>query len=297
MDKPTVFEPYQAALGIEVLPAYFPIPGLGILPVNAFVLKAAEPVLVDTGLVPLSNEFMENLSAIIDPRDLRWLWLTHTDQDHIGSILGVLEAAYLDRVYGDLGAVHLPFTARLDHDRWSQIRLAIKKGIKAPECSSMGRLFDAMSALIGVRDAVNYEGQAAIELEQMAEKGERGEYPFEIAEEGEALIIDPDPLIEAIVADLERRESASSISARFHNSIARVVLRMAQRIREARGLTEINLSGGVFQNTLLLDKVSDLLSGAGFTVYAHHKVPPNDGGISLGQAYYGLNLQGHEPCV
>jgi hydrogenase maturation protein HypF len=203
-----------------------------------------------------------------------------------------MAAAYLDRIYGDLGALHLPFTARLDRDRWSQIRLAIRKGINAPECSSMGRLFDAVSALIGVRDTVNYEGQAAIELEQMAEEGERGEYPFEIVEEGEALIMDPDPLIEAIVEDLKRKENPSSISARFHNSIARIVVRMAQRIREAQGLSEIFLSGGVFQNTLLLDKVGNFLSGAGFAVYAHHKVPPNDGCISLGQAYYGLNLQG-----
>jgi hydrogenase maturation protein HypF len=208
-----------------------------------------------------------------------------------------MAAAYLDRIYGDLKAPQLPFTARIDRDRWSQIRLAIKKGINAPECSSMGRLFDAVSALIGVRHTVNYEGQAAIELEQMTEAGERGEYPFEIVEEGEELIIDPDPLIEAIVDDLRRKESPSFISARFHNSIARLTVRMAQRIREARGLMEIYLSGGVFQNTLLLDKVRDLLSGAGFAVYAHHKVPPNDGCISLGQAYYGLNLQGDEPCV
>ncbi|MHC4507935.1 MAG: oxygen-binding di-iron domain-containing protein [Planctomycetota bacterium] len=93
MDKSTMFEPYQAAADIDVVPAYFPIPGLGILPVNAFVLKAAQPVLVDTGLVPLSDEFMEKLSCVIDPGDLRWLWLTHTDQDHIGSLWRVLEAA------------------------------------------------------------------------------------------------------------------------------------------------------------------------------------------------------------
>lgn len=93
MDKPTMFQSYQAAADIDVVPAYFPIPGLGILPVNAFVLKAAQPVLVDTGLVPLSDEFMERLSCVIDPGDLRWLWLTHTDQDHIGSLWRVLEAA------------------------------------------------------------------------------------------------------------------------------------------------------------------------------------------------------------
>ena len=88
-----MFEPYQAAPDIEVVPSYFPIPGLGILPVNAFVLKAAQPVLVDTGLVPLGDEFMGKLSTVIDPADLRWLWLTHTDQDHIGSLWSVLEAA------------------------------------------------------------------------------------------------------------------------------------------------------------------------------------------------------------
>jgi glyoxylase-like metal-dependent hydrolase (beta-lactamase superfamily II) len=93
VDNPTMFEPYQAAPDIHVLPAYFPIPGLGILPVNAFVLKAIEPVLVDTGLVPVSDEFMEKLSSVIDPEELRWLWLTHNDQDHIGSLQRILEMA------------------------------------------------------------------------------------------------------------------------------------------------------------------------------------------------------------
>ena len=93
MDKPTIFEPYQAGPDIDVVPAYFPIPGLGILPVNAFLLKATEPVLVDTGLVPLSEEFIKKLSSVIDLEDLRWLWLTHNDQDHIGSLQLVLEKA------------------------------------------------------------------------------------------------------------------------------------------------------------------------------------------------------------
>jgi flavorubredoxin len=93
MDNPTMFEPYKAAPDIDVVPSYFPIPGLGIVPVNAFVLKATQPVLVDAGLVPLTDKFMEKLSSVIDPGDLRWLWLTHTDQDHIGSLWRVLEAA------------------------------------------------------------------------------------------------------------------------------------------------------------------------------------------------------------
>lgn len=93
MDRPTMFEPYQVTPDIDVVPAYFPIPGFGILPINAFVLKATEPVLVDAGLVPLSDEFMEKLSSVIDPGDLRWLWLTHNDQDHIGSLQRVLDEA------------------------------------------------------------------------------------------------------------------------------------------------------------------------------------------------------------
>lgn len=88
-----MLEPYEVAPDIHVVPSYFPIPGLGILPVNAFVLKATEPVLVDTGLVPLSDQFMEKLASVIDPADLSWLWLTHTDQDHIGSLQCILEAA------------------------------------------------------------------------------------------------------------------------------------------------------------------------------------------------------------
>jgi len=86
-----MFDPYQPAEGIHVLPSYFPLPGLGMVPVNAFVLEAAEPVLVDTGLLPLSDEFVEKLSAAIDPMRLKWLWLTHADQDHVGSIHRLLD--------------------------------------------------------------------------------------------------------------------------------------------------------------------------------------------------------------
>jgi flavorubredoxin len=93
LNQPTMYEPYQAAPDVDVLPAYFPIPGLGVIPVNAFVLKAAEPVLVDTGLVPLTDDFMQRLSTVIDPNDLRWLWLTHCHVDHLGSLRPVLDAA------------------------------------------------------------------------------------------------------------------------------------------------------------------------------------------------------------
>jgi flavorubredoxin len=93
MDVPTMFEPYQATADIDVLPSYFPIPVYGLLPINAFVLKAAQPVLVDSGMLCLNRDFMEKLSSVIDPADLRWLWLTHADPDHVGSLWSILEAA------------------------------------------------------------------------------------------------------------------------------------------------------------------------------------------------------------
>jgi flavorubredoxin len=118
MDKPTMFEPYQAAPDIDVVPAYFPIPGLGIVPINAFVLRAAEPLLVDTGLVPLSDHFMEKLSSVIDPEDLRWLWLTHADQDHAGSLRRILQAAPRLRVITTfLGAGRMSLFQPLPMDR------------------------------------------------------------------------------------------------------------------------------------------------------------------------------------
>jgi len=203
-----------------------------------------------------------------------------------------MAAVYLERIYGNLNGLDLPFVRELDEERWSQIQLAVKAQINSPLCSSMGRLFDAVSAILGVRKTVNYEGQAAIELEQMVEEREMGEYPFEILKEKETLIFNPDPIVEAIVEDIRNKKDSSIISARFHNSIARVISRMTQRIREKTGLSDVFLSGGVFQNTLLLGKAWDMLREDGFKVYTHQKVPPNDGGISLGQAYYGLHLQG-----
>lgn len=98
MNMPTMLEPYQAAQDIDVIPSYFPIPGLGILPINAFVLRSREPVLIDTGQVLLSDQFMKKLSSVIEPRDIRWLYLTHTDQDHIGSLFAMLEEAPQMRV-------------------------------------------------------------------------------------------------------------------------------------------------------------------------------------------------------
>jgi hydrogenase maturation protein HypF len=115
-----------------------------------------------------------------------------------------MAAAYLERVFGSVEKADIPFVHGIDLARWSLLREAMLSGINAPLCSSTGRLFDAVSALLGVREQVNYEGQAAIELEQMADPREEGEYPVEIAEEEGALILNPDPLIAAIVEAIKK---------------------------------------------------------------------------------------------
>lgn len=110
MDKPTMFDPYPAGTDVEVFPSYYPIPGFGILPVNAFVLKSQEPVLVDTGLWALSSEFMDKLSSVVNIADLQWLWLTHNDHDHIGSLFRILEVNPAIKVitnYMGLGKISL----------------------------------------------------------------------------------------------------------------------------------------------------------------------------------------------
>jgi len=148
--------------------------------------------------------------------------------------------------------------------------------------SSCGRLFDAVAALIGIRNNATFEGQAAIELEVATVPGIEDSYPFEI-DAGDPARIDFRETIRAIVADL-RLTPAGVIASRFHNTIAAVVAEVCRRIRDRDGLQRVCLSGGTFQNIYLVERASRLLQHAGFEVFLHSVVPPNDGGISLGQA-------------
>jgi hydrogenase maturation protein HypF len=160
------------------------------------------------------------------------------------------------------------------------VRHQLSTGLNAPQTSSMGRLFDAVSALVGVRLAINYEAQAAIELETIADPAEEGTYPFEVGNG----MIDARPMFRALVADLRSGVHASAISARFHNGIAHMVVDVCSLIKESHGLIEVALSGGVWQNLTLLDKTVSRLQKNSFRVYLHRQVPANDGGLALGQA-------------
>ncbi len=161
------------------------------------------------------------------------------------------------------------------------INQQLKTGINSPNTSSMGRLFDAISALCGVRQKVNYEAQAAIELEALIDPEETISYPFEIQTSGS---VDPSPAIHALVADLRMEIPVGKLAARFHNGVADMVLQVVMAMRKISGVSNVVLSGGVWQNMVLLHKTLYLLDKNNFAAYVHQQVPANDGGISLGQA-------------
>ncbi len=192
--------------------------------------------------------------------------------------------SYLYQIYGDNALdLGIEFTNKIDKKRWNGLISIIDKHINSPIISSVGRLFDAVSSLIGTRDKVNYEGQAAIELEMIADENCTAEYSYEINPHNSGLIIDPSQIFFGIIEDLKSNKEFSIISAKFHNTIANIIKDVALQIRERLGLNEVALSGGVFQNMLLLQVTLNKLRESEFRVYTHHKVPSNDGGISLGQ--------------
>jgi hydrogenase maturation protein HypF len=157
----------------------------------------------------------------------------------------------------------------------------LKLGTNAPPTSSMGRSFDAAAALIGVRQTVNYEAQAAIELEALVDPDESNHYPLS---EIQTQSISPAPIFSGIINDLKAGVPSSTIAARFHNSIAHMVNRTCLTMRSEYNINQVVLSGGVWQNMSLLKKSLSLLSSEGFSVLVHEKIPTNDGGLALGQA-------------
>jgi hydrogenase maturation protein HypF len=193
-----------------------------------------------------------------------------------------MAAVYLRQAFGDeFVNLDLPFVRELAGRRgWPTLRSMIANRINCPETSSVGRLCDAVSSLLGVRSLVNYEGQAAIELEAMADRDAHGAYEFGL--EGD--LIKAPAVIRAAVSDLLNGVPAAVVSRRFHRALARVIVTVAERIRSDRKLNRVVLSGGVFQNLLLLTDAKKMLAASGFEVFSHRRVPTNDGGISLGQA-------------
>ena len=162
----------------------------------------------------------------------------------------------------------------------------LARQFNTPMTSSMGRLFDAVASLIGVRDRVSYEGQAAMELEWLAtETAKGGSYPFALthSEHAGPIILDTRPLIQEIVAEIAKKVDAKVIARRFHSTVSEMITEVCREVRQETGLTSAVFSGGVFMNALLTTEATARLEGDGFTVYRHRLVPPNDAGLSLGQ--------------
>ena len=173
----------------------------------------------------------------------------------------------------------IPAVGALCAEERSVLSSQLQLRINAPPTASMGRLFDAVAALIGVRERATYEGQAAIELEALADPGETGSYPFDI--QGE--ILDPGPMWQALLDDWRAGTAIPLLSARFHNSVTRLVVEVCQKIRQENGCRTVALSGGMWQNKFLLERAVAALQAGGFNVLVHRRTPPNDGCIALGQ--------------
>jgi hydrogenase maturation protein HypF len=233
-----------------------------------------------------------------------------------------MAAVYLAQAYGDAFLeLDIPFVRQLPQSKWRMLAQMMKRGINSPPASSLGRLFDAVAALLGLRNEVLYEGQAAIELEIQADgmeedgrdrihrvrrtassqrefipeadamntvptirkEADQNIYPFTIQNQAVAKL-DVAPMIRAIVDDIQQGVPIPRMAGRFHRSIAELLAMACVRVREQTELNVVALSGGVFQNRLLLERLVTRLEEMNFQVYTNRRVPPNDGGLSLGQA-------------
>jgi len=163
------------------------------------------------------------------------------------------------------------------------LRAMVDQGLNSPLTSSMGRLFDAIAALSGVRADAMYEGQAAIELEALADRSETGSYHFSLT--GAApIVMDPEPVVRAVLDDLAAGVGAPTVSARFHNAVIEVTVDVATRVAAENGVRHVALTGGVFMNRILLAGVRSGIEAAGLIPLVHRDLPTNDGDVSFGQA-------------
>ena len=167
---------------------------------------------------------------------------------------------------------------------WADVRRIAQAGIASPMTSSVGRLFDAVAAICGVRAEVNYEGQAAIELEAACDPAERGRYPMAVLEESGRLVIDPRETIRAVASDADAGVPVGILAARFHSTVAAATVEAVVRLAERAGTETAVLSGGVFNNRRLAEATEAGLERAGLRALIPERLPPGDGGISYGQA-------------
>jgi hydrogenase maturation protein HypF len=179
--------------------------------------------------------------------------------------------------------LNLELLGRIDRKKREAVLRLIETGAASPKATGAGRWFDAVAALCGLRDEITYEGQAAVELEAIAAPGDCCSYPFRI-ERGDPFVVDLRPAVRAIGAELANGAPAGEVAARFHRTLAMAIGAGCRIARERSRVETVALSGGCFQNRLLSESAKRLLEQDGFDVLVHGRVPPNDGGVALGQA-------------
>ncbi|MDH5679471.1 MAG: carbamoyltransferase HypF [Nitrospinota bacterium] len=193
--------------------------------------------------------------------------------------------AILGGIYGpNIPRMPLSWLIELSEDTKHNILKMATHRLNSPLSHGMGRMFDAASALVGIRSKITFEGQAALELEMALENPVEEGYPMGVVENDGLPILDFYPVFQALVEDVIREKPTEFIAARFHQAVVQGAATMAMRLKKQTGLDRVFLSGGVFQNRYVSDRLGQRLREDGFTVFRHRRVPPNDGGIALGQA-------------
>jgi len=197
-----------------------------------------------------------------------------------------MAVSYLAQHFGrEFLKLDIPFVRQLDRRKVDFLLRMMEQGVNSPLTSSCGRLFDAVAALAGIRQQVNYEAQAAIELEMaMTTSEEDCAYPMKLLPDGDHWIISTRPLFEALLDDLGQGVAAGEISRRFHNGLVEGFVGLATLLRKKTALDRVCLSGGTFHNIYLSQRLEARLFQAGFQVFTQKEVPSGDGGLSLGQA-------------
>jgi hydrogenase maturation protein HypF len=194
--------------------------------------------------------------------------------------------AWLRETYGPTAFdLPLPFVTVLSAEEKRLFDRMMERGVNSPLTSSCGRLFDAVAALLGIRTVATYEGQAAIELEGLAERGASlPALPFGIDDSDDGFVVDFTGMFRELTGRVLAGDDRASLARAFHVTIATAAAEVCDRIRVTAGMNRVVLSGGVFQNKLLAEGIHDLLTARDFQVFTHRLVPPNDGGLALGQA-------------
>jgi hydrogenase maturation protein HypF len=191
--------------------------------------------------------------------------------------------SYLRGLFGEVPSDLKCIADIAEHDL-QLVCQAMDKNINTPLTSSCGRLFDAVASIIGLRQVVSFEGQAAMELEMLADPGQTTAYPCPLSRQEGQIICDPSQMVESIVKDHLSGVGAEQIAGRFHLALAIMIEEVCAQLRQQTGLKQVVLSGGVFQNCLLTKMAVSRLEKSGLAVLTHSLVPPNDGGLALGQA-------------